>query len=153
MDLLSPSSPTAWGIKPVAQDSFSPRHSWNPRRKLCLAAITGLRHRLGLKPCPSPTADKSWLIRSLKSVIPPVSCPIFLSLCHQDSLPGLHLTPSQTSAGYRMTPTPGDLSGGPAHISPESSCDSWASRTLLLQAEVAPSSSPAAISSFTFPPS
>lgn len=86
----------------------------------------------GAKACPSPTADKSWLIRSPESVTPSLFLgPIFLGLCHQDSLPGHHLTPSQASAGALMTPTPGDLSGDLARISPESFCDSWASKTLL----------------------
>ena len=111
----------------------------------------------GAKACPSPAADKIWLIRSPKSVIPWLFLvPIFLGLCQQDSLPGHHLATSQTSAGSLMTPTPGDLSvalptpalnppvtaGPPGLCCPNSSRQKW-----LLPPHLT------AVSSFTFPPS
>lgn len=157
MDLLSPSSPTAWGIKPVAQDSFSPRHSWNPHRKLMSGCPHWPEISPGAKACPSPTADKSWLIRSPESVTPSLFLvPIFLGLCHQDSLPGHHLTPSQTSACSLTTPTPvtsqvtllasalnpSVIAGPPGLCCPNSSRQKW-----LLPPHLT------AVSSSTFPPS
>ena len=111
----------------------------------------------GAKACPSPTADKSWLIRSPESVTPSLFLvPIFLGLCHQDSLPGHHLTPSQTSAHSLTTPTlvtsqvtllasalnPSVIAGPPGLCCPNSSRQKW-----LLPPHLT------AVSSFTFPPS